>query len=125
MGNTKVDLCSKDGDSTFAKFNEQTGVYEFSTKNKEQIPPGHYELEFTGSIGDLSDSVIFGIDVIDPCITATIKPSELKDQEYTIYQDAYEYKIPAFETTPADCPVSYSCTIADQSGYSILDFAEN
>ena len=70
----------------------------------------------------MSDSVLFGIDIVDSCQTAIIKPSELLRQEYTIFQKAFSYEFPSFETEPADCPVRYTYTVSNQSGESVVDF---
>ena len=77
FGSTNVNLCEKSGDNTFAKFDAESGLYEFQTTNRKQIPPGHYELEFTGAIGDLSDSVKFIIIIDDPCAKVEIYPSKM------------------------------------------------
>jgi hypothetical protein len=48
-------------------FDDLTGTYMFWTTNKDLVPVGTYQLQFTGVVGDFSTSVNLFIIVQDSC----------------------------------------------------------
>lgn len=77
FNSANFDLCangsySNNGYNTVTNFNTNTGAYQFNSNDKANFPPGKYVFKITVTIGDKSVEVIFDMDLINPCSTATI-----------------------------------------------------
>ena len=83
-----------------------------------------YRVTLTNYPANLVESTgPFIISIVDPCDAPfSVIGSALTDQEYTITQAAFPYTIPAFNSDPSWCDISYSYTITDISGDPALTF---
>ena len=66
-GNPTFSLCDMQGTGIDTFFDDLTGTYMFWTTNKDLVPVGTYQLQFTGVVGDFSTSVNLFIIVQDSC----------------------------------------------------------
>ena len=63
------DICSIGGVSTF---DSATGAFQFATTDMATYVAGVYTLQITSTIGTVSNTVTFDLNLLDPCSTATI-----------------------------------------------------
>ena len=73
MIDSMVDLCQSDPNKrTDVMFNPENGLYSISASDRDLVPIGMYTFEITGTAGDKSTSIIFTMEVVDPCFDAII-----------------------------------------------------
>ena len=72
MLGASFDLCQVIDEDTVGSFDTATGNYQLKSTDIENFAEGHYELEITGALGPLTDSITIEIELVNPCPTATI-----------------------------------------------------
>ena len=82
----RTDICSVDDGGTQASFHPSTGNYEFESIDMLNYPPGVYDFKVTGTVGTKSDFIIFTMELVDPCLTATLslQASPFSDNTYVL-----------------------------------------
>ena len=61
--------------------------------------------------------------IIDPCDEpVSLVPSTPTDQVYTITQNLYSYQVPAFDSDPIWCDITYSYSVSDPSINAVISF---
>ena len=68
----RIDFCSFIDGSSKAIFDINTGKYELQADDIDSIPAGEYVITITGTASAKSESVVFSINIVDPCPSSNL-----------------------------------------------------
>ena len=82
-----------------------------------------YKVAYTSySTNSITQTVPFTVTVIDPCDKPlSVTASALTNQFYTITQNAFDYKFPAYTVSPTWCTITYTYTITNSAGDAAIN----